>query len=142
MHGFGIDGFGTVGFGLYQPELATVPNRTITQARELDELTREPILVDGAFVDTHPVDQEVLLALGTTRGSIMGMPNFGSGIMSITHIDDAFESKVRAKIHEALSKLIQAKKISLTNIIIETSPNSVEVQYKNLIKNSPERIVL
>ena len=136
-NGFGSCKFGTTPAGMWNPDPATLRKRATVQARYLNPDTGNPVLVtstedDGSqvFSPMHPVDQQVLLALRTTKSSIYGMQNFGSGIRSIEFKDDQFEAKVKAKAEEALAFLIAKSKITLNGILFH--PQHIEFLYTNL----------
>ena len=139
-NGFGTSPFGVTSLGFYEPDKARAKNRTLTRSRDLDPNTKEPKLVNAAFVDLHPVDQQVLLILTTTRGSIPGV-DIGTDLKSITHIDEQFTNNVTQSVTNALDNLIRQKKITLVSVdILPNSTHKIEVTYTNLIKGSEQRV--
>lgn len=124
-NGYGTSPFGTSPFGFWQPARRTPSNRTVVNARQLDPITRAPVIVDGKFVEDSPVRQRVLLAMQTTKGSIPGLESWGNNLKAVTHVDENFASNVQAYIREALKPIQEIEILEIT-----AEPQNITLTYR------------
>jgi hypothetical protein len=103
----------------------------------LDGATRDVRLDErGQYVETHPVDHKVEVAIFVKLGSLASAPNIG-GTVGEVHVGetDAMQRDAETRIREALSDLISAGDIAIVSIQAYAAPRwraNVELRYQNL----------
>jgi len=89
------------------------------------------------------INQKVILAIKTVRGSIPGYESFGSDFSAIKFKDENFTTKIRNTISLALKDLIDLEEISLESVeVSEDRATEISITYKNLttLQNQTLRI--
>jgi len=79
------------------------------------------------------INQKVILAIRTIKGSIPGYESFGSDFSSIKFKDENFTTKIRNTISLALKDLIDLEEISLESVeVSDDRATQIQIVYKNL----------
>ncbi len=111
MSGAGFDGAGQSGAGNEQaPTIPAARNVRPPHALYLDLSTMDfPMDENGRYIEIHPVDHAVFMAIGPEQGSIMAMPGQGLAWQSMPYESEAVMQRranemVRAKLAELLSR--------------------------------------
>lgn len=115
-------GYGPAG---YDPVIPPSAPRNVypPAALRFDGQTRDfPLNANGFYENSHPVDQEVSLALCVSRGAIASASNVGNKLRTISRVSPTVaETLARTYINEGLAPLVAAKSIQVDNITIDTS---------------------
>lgn len=137
MSGAGFDGAGQSGAGNEQaPTIPAARNVRPPHALYLDLSTMDfPMDDDGRYIEVHPVDHEVFMAIGPEQGSIMAAPNQGLPWQSMPYDSEAVmqrraDEMVRSKLAAILSRGdITDLSVTLRSRIV--GRGRVLVRYKN-----------
>lgn len=90
----------------------------------------------GLYLEVHPVDQQVELALLITQGKISSAPNVGNKLRTIKKISISTPAQARDFVRQALATLVSAKAIKILSIEVKatarTGALAVVVNYTNL----------
>ncbi len=135
-------GFYPLGFGplgAVPPSTPAVPVRaTYPRSLWFDGATRDyTIGADGRYLDLHPVDQRVALALLVALGSITLAPALGSTITSVAPGAPTTLAAATAAVRRALRDLLAEPAIVLRSVVVETSAHGrleAAVTYVNLAR--------
>ena len=136
--GLGEYELGSAPWGFDPPETAPPPRTVLPpQALYFDGKTADfPLDEEGHYVEVHPVDHRVEIALFTTFTKVPVAPDVGSTVASIPIQDDAaMTADADARVRTALRDLIAAGDIELVSVKAWAHPRwraHVEVVYKNL----------
>lgn len=89
---------------------------------------------DGLYVERHPVDAAVVLALTVSLKGLPGAPETGHALRGISPMVPTTQSEVETAVRAALARLLRAGDITI--VAIETSGNAfglllVTVRYLN-----------
>lgn len=147
MHGAGSSPAGATPAGLDVVVQAPTQRAPAPAALRLDLGTRDFVVIDGAYAELHPVDQEVLLALGIEKGKLASTPDVGNRIRRNRRVAPAIlETVVRNDVRLDLAHLLDAGKIELLAVDVDTSvrgQTKVAITYRNLRLNpgAPARVV-
>lgn len=104
-----------------------------------DGATRDfPRDENGLYVEEHPTDQKVGLALIVIEGTLSGSPNIGSKLREGRYLNPlTIRTEITYVVKTALADLIKAKEIALVRIDVELVSGSarllVRVVYENLL---------
>lgn len=106
-----------------------------------DGATRDFTLdADGLYVEEHPTDQKVGLALIVLAGTISGSPNIGSKLREKRYLNTlTIRTEVLYAVKVALADLLKAKEITLVRVDVELVGSTrllVRVVYQNLLLNA------
>lgn len=123
--------------------LATVGVQSTTgpqRAAKYDPFTKTfPLDANGNFIDVHPVDQGVAMALGISVGKLRSAPTTGHGLLALPRASPSkSKSDVTAAVNEALAPWVARGDIAIVSIDSDTpNPNIngttiVAVSYHNL----------
>jgi phage gp46-like protein len=115
-------GIGLAGFAPIIPPNA--PRRVSPPAALLfDGSSRDfPLDENGFYQESHPVDQEVSLALCISRGAIASASGVGNKLRTISRVSQSVaEALARAYIRDALASLVSRKAIEVQNVTIDTT---------------------
>lgn len=129
-------GFGPAGFdpASITPATATVGGR----ASLFDPFARDiPIdPVTGLYAECHPVDSQVLLALGVRRGKVLSVPGVGGTVLDLPIADSTtMTAEARRRTEADLADLIAAGDVSVESVNAWADPSyraHVEIVYRNL----------
>jgi hypothetical protein len=134
-------GTGTAGF---DPASITPATSTVGAAAYLfDPFARDILLDDqGHYIETHPVDSKVMLALGIPIGTVKSATTIG-GTLADLPIDDSVVMTAEAgrRVSAALSDLIDAGDVIISFVNAWADPNyraHVEIGYQNLRLSTAE----
>lgn len=127
-----------------------VPPRSVTfpVALQYDGQSKDFLLdANGEYLSIHPVDQAVALALILGLGTISSAPSAGAAFRQIKRITNTTPKQAEDMVRAALRDLVNAKKISIVTINVETRMTQgstlIDVTYVNLVtKKSPTTISL
>lgn len=137
-------GFEPAGFGV--STRVPAPHAPAPAAVKLDLVTRDFVVTGGAYAELHPVDQEVLLALGIEQGKLASSPNVGSRLRRNRHrrvAPEVLETVVRDDVRLDLAHLIDAGKIELVAVDVDASARGqtkVAVTYRNLVTDASRTV--
>lgn len=89
---------------------------------------------DGLYVELHPVDAAVILALTVSLKGLPGAPETGHALRGISPMVPTTQSQAETAVRAALARLLRAGDITI--VAIETSGNAfglllVTVRYLN-----------
>ena len=106
-----------------------------------DGATRDFTLdADGLYVEEHPTDQKVGLALIVLAGTLSGSPNIGSKLRAKRYLNPlTIRTEVLYAVKVALADLLKAKEITLVRVDVELVGSTrllVRVVYQNLLLNA------
>lgn len=106
-----------------------------------DGATRDFTLdADGLYVEEHPTDQKVGLALIVLAGTLSGSPNIGSKLREKRYLNTlTIRTEVLYAVKVALADLLKAKEITLVRVDVELVGSTrllVRVVYQNLLLNA------
>lgn len=128
-------GYGPAGF---DPTSITAPTATLGgRAMYFDLITRDvPVDADGNYLEMHPIDSQVMVALGIQLGSVLSAPLVGSTIANLP-IDDSVPMTAEAnrRVQAALSDLIANGDVALVLVNAYAGPSwraHIEIIYQNL----------
>lgn len=129
--GFGPPGFAPV-VAADPPDPATYPRSIL-----LDGATRDFTLdAKGRYVDLHPVDQKVALALLVAKGKLAADSSQGQALASVTFGTDVV-NKTTTTVREAVADIVAANEISIIAIEVDAKADVgaifVAFSYLNLI---------
>lgn len=118
------------------------PRNVTTPAAILyDGATRDfPRDTAGLYVEEHPTDQKVGLALIVVAGSLSGSPNVGSKLRTKRYLNPlTIRTEILYAVRVALADMLKAKEIALVRVDVELPDSSrllVRVVYENLLLNA------
>lgn len=117
-----------------------VPPRTTQPpvALRYDGATKDFLKDDsGRYLEVHPVDQEVALALCVGLGTLPSVPGAGAAFRKIKRITNSTPNLASDMAKAALSDLVRAGKIQIQSIAAETrvppGATLIAVTYVNLV---------
>lgn len=127
---------------------------TLVQSRPRNVTPPAAVLYDGAtrgfplddaglYVEEHPTDQKVGLALIVLQGTLAGSPTVGSVLRAKRLLNrDTILTEITYATKAALADLLKAKEIALVRVDVEIPTGSqesrllVRVLYENLLLNA------
>jgi hypothetical protein len=88
-----------------------------------------------------PVEAAALEALLVRRGTGSAVRDDGLNTADIQHIDDAFESTLKAEIAYAWRRLIQSRQLEIVSLVIRTEDVSavVDIRIRNLTRRAGDQ---
>lgn len=92
------------------------PPRALTWNHSTHDYDRDD---DGFYVEQHPVDAAVDLALTVQLGSLPCAPDIGHELAKIEPIGPRRDAKARAEVRRALARLIRSGDITILEIIVD-----------------------
>lgn len=92
------------------------PPRALLWNHETHDYDRDD---DGQYVESHPVDAAVDLALTVRRGSLPSAPDVGHDLAGIEPIGPRRDAKARAAVRKALQRLIARGDITILEIAVD-----------------------
>lgn len=97
-----------------------------TMAAELD--------ADGLYVEVHPVDAKVALAVLVAKGRVAALPSLGSDARTIDVQRPSLSAEVESALRNSTAEMVAANEISVDRIEVETSANgyAAALHYTNL----------
>jgi len=134
--GFGSSpaGVGPAGFDPVKP-LSGRPSQGAPIAAFVDARLRDVVVrADGIVAGTHPVDQEVVLAIIVARGTILAAPNTGSTLRAIEFGGPTLPTLVKDAVRLALATLVSNGDVAILAITEEDGNGGYRfaLSYKNL----------
>jgi len=114
-----------MGFVGYDPLIPPGAPRQVSPppALRFDGATRDfPLDANGFYQASHPVDQEVALALCISRGAIASSGSIGNKLRTISRVSQSVAvTLARTYIREGLAAILARKSIELQDVTIDTS---------------------
>lgn len=114
-----------LGFVGYDPVVPPGAPRRVEPPPALlfDGQTRDfPLDENGFYKASHPVDQEVALALCVSRGAIASVSSVGNRLRTISRVSrNVADTLARTYIREGLADLVAAKSIEIEDVQIDQS---------------------
>jgi hypothetical protein len=92
--------------------------------RDIDPQTRDYTLTLGSYDKDATVTSKVTSRMGTQRGSIIPLPNYGSRIHTIKGPVAGWQRLVRRYTEEALADMVRAREVNA--LVIESEVESNE----------------
>lgn len=115
-------GYGAAG---YDPVIPPGAPRNVRPpaALRFDGQTRDfPLSATGFYEESHPVDQQVALALCVSRGAIASASTIGNKLRTISRVGrNTAETLARTYIREGLAPFIAGKSIEVQDVQVDTS---------------------
>jgi len=125
------------------PALVVSRSRNVSPpaAALYDGATRDfPLDENGLYVEEHPTDQKVGLAIIPLVGTLAGSPNIGSKLREKRYLNPlTIRTEILYAVKVALADLLKAKEIALVRVDVELVGSSrllVRVVYQNLLLNA------
>jgi phage baseplate assembly protein W len=140
--GIGTTKLGIEPFGTASVINGTTLSQNIPNARTFDDNNDYNVNANFAFISGNWVEQAVLIALATTKGTMSSDINFGNEVPTIEFIDDQFEQNLKSFVTNALSHLIP-KTININSINIDAIKNGrvyYTVDYYNNYTKKTEEV--
>lgn len=114
-----------IGFAGFAPVIPPGAPRRVSPPAALlfDGASRDfPLDENGFYRESHPVDQEVSLALCISRGAIASASSVGNKLRTISRVSQSVaEALARSYIRDALASLVSRKAIEVQNVTIDTT---------------------
>ncbi len=121
------------------PVGAPLPRRNVRLpwALLLDGWTRDvPLDANGLYVEVHPVDHKVEVAMFIALGKLQSAPGIGGTVGEVAVGEDAaMQRDAETRIREALAELLAEGDIAIVSIRAFAAPRwraNVELKYQNL----------
>jgi phage gp46-like protein len=104
---------------------------------KLDPTTKDLLLVHGQLVEDPTTATAVLLRVTTHRGSVPGMPWFGSRLHTLTTLGDTTARIAEGFLLESVGDLINAGKIR--NVIVRAEVEGTTLKWEMSWEDQADR---